>query len=447
MSNDLINRISARKAKVGVIGLGYVGLPLATAFGDAGYQVLGFEVDGAKVDALMAGESYISDVPASEVDDLVKAKRFEATLDFTRLGECDAISVCVPTPLRKTRDPDISYIVEATRQIREHLRPGQVIVLESTTYPGTTIEVVAPALEEALAPKGMKVGRDVHLAFSPERIDPGNPVYNVKNTPKIIGGVTPACGEAAKTLYNAIVDKVITVSSPTAAEMVKLLENTFRAVNIGLVNEVAIIADKLGLDVWEIIDAAASKPFGFMPFYPGPGLGGHCIPIDPHYLSWKLKTLNYRTRFIELADDINSAMPEYVVDRVGMALNLDAKPLRGSRVMVLGAAYKRDITDWRESPAIPVIEGLLKRGAEVDYQDDFVPEIALGGHGGQMRLRSVPLDYDALAGYDCAVIVTDHRYFDADEIVRRCPRVVDTRNLTGRSTVDPALITEKVVKL
>ncbi|MFN3200094.1 MAG: nucleotide sugar dehydrogenase [Bradymonadia bacterium] len=446
MSNALIERLSSREAKVGVIGLGYVGLPLATAFGDAGYHVIGFEVDSKKVDALMAGESYISDVPAADVAQLVLAKKFEATLDFSRLEECDAISVCVPTPLRKTRDPDISYIVEATRQIREHLRPGQVIVLESTTYPGTTIEVVAPALEEALTPKGWKVGREVHLAFSPERIDPGNPIYNVKNTPKIIGGVSPECSEAAQVLYGAIVDKVITVSSPTAAEMVKLLENTFRAVNIGLVNEIAIIADKLDLDVWEIINAAASKPFGFMPFYPGPGLGGHCIPIDPHYLSWKLKTLNYRTRFIELADDINSAMPEYVVDKVGMALNLDAKPLRGSRVLVLGAAYKRDITDWRESPAIPVIEGLLKRGAEVDYQDDFVPRIGLGGHGGQMTLESVPLDYEAMADYDCAVIVTDHRYFDADQILTRCQRIVDTRNLTGRSDAAAAVM-EKVVKL
>ena len=384
--SDLVQRLRDREARVGVIGLGYVGLPLATAFGDAGYEVLGFEVDDAKIAALNGGESYIPDVPTADVKRLAEGGLLSATSDFARLAECDAISVCVPTPLRKTRDPDLTYIVEATRQIRAHLRSGQVVVLESTTYPGTTIEVVAPELEG----DGLKIGEDVHLAFSPERIDPGNQTFHVKNTPKIIGGVTPACTEAAQTLYGAIVDRVIAVSSPTAAEMVKLLENTFRAVNIGLVNEIAIIANKLGLDVWEIIEAAASKPFGYMPFYPGPGLGGHCIPIDPHYLSWKLRTLNYRTRFIELADDINSNMPLQVVDRISEALNLDRKPIRGSRILVLGVAYKPDITDWRESPAVPVIEGLLSRGGDVDYHDDFVPVLELGGHGGGgTRLESV----------------------------------------------------------
>jgi UDP-N-acetyl-D-glucosamine dehydrogenase len=429
--SDLLQRLDARESKVGVIGLGYVGLPLAVAFGDAGYEVIGFEVDPKKVESLNGGESYILDVESEEVARLTKAGKLSATLDFARLRECDAISVCVPTPLRKTRDPDISYILDATRRITEHLKPGQVIVLESTTYPGTTVEVVQPALEEG----GLKVGRDVHLAFSPERIDPGNETFTVVNTPKIIGGVTPECTEAARRLYGAIVDKVIPVSSPTAAEMVKLLENTFRAVNIGLVNEIAIVANKLNLDVWEIIEAAASKPFGYMPFYPGPGLGGHCIPIDPHYLSWKLKTLNYRTRFIELADDINSAMPEYVVDRTAHALNEDKKPLSGSRVLVLGAAYKRDITDWRESPALPVIQGLLRRGAEVDYQDDFVPRIefseALGG--GKTVMESVALDYEAIANYDVCVIITDHRYFDAEQVLAHARRVVDTRNLTARN--------------
>lgn len=434
----LLERLSARESKVGVIGLGYVGLPLATAFADAGYEVIGFEVDGRKAASLNEGRSHIPDVPEELVARLVRAGRFSATTDFSRLADCDAISVCVPTPLRKTRDPDISYIVEATAQIVKYLRPGQLVVLESTTYPGTTVEVLRPELEKG----GLTVGTDVHLAFSPERIDPGNPKFHVRNTPKIVGGVTEACTEAARRLYAAIVDTVIPVSSPTAAEMVKLLENTFRAVNIGLVNEVAIIANKLELDVWEIIEAAASKPFGFMPFYPGPGLGGHCIPIDPHYLSWKLRTLNYKTRFIELADDINSNMPHHVVDRVAFALNEDEKPIRGSRLLVLGVAYKRDITDWRESPAIPVIEELLARGGRVEYQDDYVPRLRLGHEEGD-ELSSVPLDYERLADYDCVVIITDHSYYDAEQIIARSRRVVDTRNLTGAAGRGHA----KVVKL
>ena len=322
---------------------------------------------------------------------------------------------------------------------REHLRDGQLVVLESTTYPGTTVEVVAPQLEEG----GRRAGVDFHLAFSPERIDPGNTTYQVENTPKIIGGMTPACSEAAGILYGAIVNEVIKVSSPTAAEMVKLLENTFRAVNIGLVNEVAIIADKLNLDVWEIIQAAATKPFGFMPFYPGPGLGGHCIPIDPHYLSWKLRTLNYRTRFIELADDINGQMPEYVISKISFALNEDVKPLRNSRILILGVAYKRDITDWRESPAIPIIRGLIDRGAQVEFQDNYVPEINLGSHGTGPDICSIELGYDGLSDYDCVVIVTDHTYFDAGAILKNARRIVDTRNLTGLlGREDP-----KVVKL
>ena len=427
--SELIERLEKRTARVGVIGLGYVGLPLAAAFADAGFEVVGFEVDAGKIAALNKGESYILDVTGEEVKRLVDAGRLRATGDFAELAGCDAVSVCVPTPLRKTRDPDLTYIVEATARIRHHLRAGQVVVLESTTYPGTTVEVVAPELEKS----GLVVGKDIHLAFSPERIDPGNATFHVRNTPKIIGGVTPACTAAARTLYEAIVERVIAVSSPTAAEMVKLLENTFRAVNIGLVNEVAIIADKLKLDVWEIIEAAASKPFGYMPFYPGPGLGGHCIPIDPHYLSWKLRTLNYRTRFIELADDINSHMPDYVVEKVGFALNEDSKPIRGAKLLVLGVAYKRDITDWRESPAAPVIEGLMRRGGEVSYHDDFVPEFRIGGHGDEGAvLRSVPLEYESLGAYDCVVIVTDHTYLDAERILAHAGRIVDTRNLTGR---------------
>ena len=440
--STILERISQRTAVVGVVGLGYVGLPLATGFADAGFTVIGFEIDPAKVKALNAGESYILDVPAEDVARLVASGKFKATADFADLALCDAISVCVPTPLRKTRDPDISYIVSATERIVKHLRSGQAVILESTTYPGTTDEIVAPALEST----GLKVGTDIHLAFSPERIDPGNPVYNVKNTPKIVGGVTPTCTDIAHALYATVCDKVVAVSSPTAAEMVKLVENTFRAVNIGLVNEVAIIADKLGLDVWEIIEAAATKTFGFMPFYPGPGLGGHCIPIDPHYLSWKLRTLNYRTRFIELADDINSHMPDYVVDRVSLALNNvgEARPLRGSKVLVLGVSYKRDITDWRESPAIPVIDGLLARGAMVEYQDNFVPEIDLAHGGGEARLmQSRPLSYAEMGTYDVVVIVTDHRYYEPEQILRHARRIVDTRNLTasaGRNN-------PKVVKL
>ena len=435
----LNQKLQDRNALVGVIGLGYVGLPLAVAFGEAGYSVLGFEVDSSKVDALLEGTSYIPDIDASRISGLLESKRLDATTDFSRLTDCDAISVCVPTPLRKTRDPDLTYIVKATEQIAQHLRPGQLVVLESTTYPGTTMEIVAPKL----AVSGLKVGEDVHLAFSPERIDPGNETFTVENTPKIIGGVSRACSEAASTLYGAIVNSVIPVSSPTAAEMVKLLENTFRAVNIGLVNEIAIIADKLELDVWEIIHAAASKPFGFMPFYPGPGLGGHCIPIDPHYLSWKLRTLNYRTRFIELADDINNHMPEYVVDKVSYALNEDKKPINGSNILVLGVAYKRNITDWRESPAVPIIEKLVARGALVAYQDDFVPELRLGSHGSGETLSSTKLDYAGLTAYDCVVIVTDHDYFKVEELLRHAPRVVDTRNLTGQlGREDP-----KVIKL
>ena len=428
--STLLSRISAREITVGVIGLGYVGLPLATAFADAGYHVIGFEIDEQKVRELKAGRSYIPDVPATDVARLVSSGHLTGTTDFSLLSSCDAISVCVPTPLGKSRDPDISYIVEATNRIVKHLRSGQVIVLESTTYPGTTIEVVKPALEAA----GLKMGIDVFLSFSPERIDPGNSVFNVRNTPQIVGGVTPLCTELAVALYSAIVDRVLPVSSPTAAEMVKLLENTFRAVNIGLVNEVAIIAEKLGLDVWEIIEAAKSKPFGFMPFYPGPGLGGHCIPIDPQYLSWKLRMMNYRTRFIELADDINSHMPDQVVDRVAMALNNigEPKPMRGTKLLVLGVAYKRDIDDWRESPAIPVIVGLLSRGAVVDYQDDFVPKIDLA-HGGDVPqpMYSVPLDYAAMSRYDAVVVVTDHQYFNVGLVLEHARRLVDTRNLTG----------------
>ncbi len=415
----LKSRLDAHSARVGVIGLGYVGLPLAVAFAQCGFHVTGFDVSAEKVKSLCDGKSYITDIPSEILAPLVENGSFEATLDFSKLAEMDAVSIAVPTPLRKTRTPDLSYIVDAVNSVVQFLRPGQLIVLESTTYPGTTIEVVQPALEAS----GLKVGKDFALAFSPERIDPGNAHFGLNNTPKVVGGVTPMCTELCSALYGAIT-KVVPVSSPTAAEMVKLLENTFRAVNIGLVNEFALIAAKLNLDVWELIEAASTKPFGFMPFYPGPGLGGHCLPIDPHYLSWKLRTLNYRTRFIELADDINTAMPRYVADRVAYALNLDSKAVRGSRVLCLGVAYKANITDWRESPALPLIEDLQARGALVDYQDNFVPKIHLS-NGEYME--SIPYEPENFGDYDCIVMVTAHKYFESKDF-SLARRIVDSRN-------------------
>jgi UDP-N-acetyl-D-glucosamine dehydrogenase len=436
---QLLQKIQNKKATVGIVGLGYVGLPLAVEFAKAGFQVLGFEVDARKANKLNEGVSYIPDIPTEILAKEVHAHRLSATTDFSRIAECDTISVCVPTPLSKNKDPDLTYIISATEQIQKYLRKGQLIVLESTTFPGTTSEIVAPMLEKT----GLQIGQDFLLAFSPERIDPGNQHFGVKNTPKIVGGTTAVCTQASAELYGAIIDRVIQVSSPTSAEMVKLLENTFRAVNIGLVNELAIIAEKLKLDVWEIIDAAASKPFGFMPFYPGPGLGGHCIPIDPHYLSWKLRTLNYRTRFIEIADDINSHMPDYVVDKVAYALNEDSKPLKRSKILVLGVAYKRDIDDWRESPAIAVLAGLKQRGADVCYYDPFVPELPLAHHGEGEDWTSIAFSYADLKNYDCVVIVTDHSQFDAQAIYDHSIRIVDTRNLLGKRGVRG----DKVIKL
>ncbi len=437
---ELLQKIQSKTAVVGIIGLGYVGLPLAVEFAKAGFRVLGFEVDQRKAQKINEGQSYIPDISTSELEVEVKAQRLSATIDFSRLVECDTVSVCVPTPLSKNKDPDLTYIISATTQIQKYLRKNQLIVLESTTYPGTTTEIVAPMLEQT----GLKTGKDYLLAFSPERIDPGNQNFGVKNTPKIVGGTSEICTQASALLYGAIVDRVIKVSSPTSAEMVKLLENTFRAVNIGLVNELAIMAHKLNLDVWEIIDAAASKPFGFMPFYPGPGLGGHCIPIDPHYLSWKLRTLNYRARFIEVADDINSHMPEYVVDKVAYALNEDCKPLKNSKILVLGVAYKRDIDDWRESPAIAVLSHLKKRGAIVEYHDPFVPVLPLLHHGeGDQDWYSVDYQPEQLKNYDCVVIVTDHSSFHAQEIYDHAGRIVDSRNLMGKRGVTGP----KVIKL
>jgi UDP-N-acetyl-D-glucosamine dehydrogenase len=416
----LLEKILNRSAKIGIMGLGYVGLPLAVEFGKAGFHVVGIDIDTRRVDQIRAGTSYIQDVPQKEVSELVASGKLTATTDPAILRQLDAVSICVPTPLRKTRDPDIQYIVDSTAKIRATLHSGMLIVLESTTYPGTTDEILLTEFENA----GFKVGKDFYLAFSPERVDPGNPVFGTKNTPKIIGGVTPKCTQMAKLLYEQVVERVIPVASTRSAEMVKLLENTFRAVNIGLVNEVAIMCDKLGIDVWEIIDAAATKPFGFMPFYPGPGLGGHCIPIDPLYLSWKLKLLNYNARFIELASEINTHMPEYVTSRVTRAMNRNKKAVNGSKILVLGVTYKKNITDIRESPALDIIRLLQQDGAQVSYSDPFAPELRMDGS----VLKSLKLNSKSLRRFDCVVIVTDHDAFDYDLVVRESALVVDCRN-------------------
>jgi UDP-N-acetyl-D-glucosamine dehydrogenase len=419
----LLDRIERRTAKVGVVGLGYVGLPLALEFGRAGYRVLGIDVDPAKVSALNDGRSYVQDVQDEAVAEVVSADLLRATTRYAALAEVDAISICVPTPLRKTRDPDLSFIISAADAIAEVVHRGLLIVLESTTYPGTTEELILPRVVR----EGLKVGQEVFIAFSPERVDPGNQRFGTRNTPKVIGGVTPACLEVATALYSAAVDRVVPVSSTTTAEMVKLLENTFRAVNIGLVNEVALMCDKLGLDVWEVIEAAATKPFGFMPFYPGPGLGGHCIPIDPLYLSWKLKALNYNARFIELAAEVNASMPLFVVGRVTDALNDEAKAVRGSRIAILGAAYKRNSDDVRESPALDIIHLLKERGAEVSYHDPYVPSLKL--EDGNV-LDSSDLTAQWLSGADCVVVVTDHSSYDWQWVLDNCRLLIDTRNAT-----------------
>jgi len=422
MQRPLQEKIATRSLRVAVIGLGYVGLPLAATFAETGFHVTGIDTDQQKVDAGNRGESYIPDVSSSTLQALLETKRIYFTTDFAILNDIDAVSICVPTPLRKTRDPDISYIISATQQVKEHLHPGQLVILESTTYPSTTDEVLLPELEAT----GLKVGVDFFLAFSPERIDPGNPDFATHNTPKIVGGITPACTELAQAFYGAAIEKVVPVSSARVAEMVKLLENTFRAVNIGLVNEIAIICEKLSIDVWEVIDAAATKPFGFMRFLPGPGLGGHCIPVDPHYLSWKLKTLDYTARFIELAAEINSSMPRYVVNKIGEALNEQRRSFNGATVLVLGVAYKRNVGDIRESPALDIIAQLLARKALVLYNDEYIPSLALHNE----TLYSQPVSSSLLQAADCVVIVTDHDYYDVAWIIRDARCIVDTRNLT-----------------
>ncbi|MGQ9583967.1 MAG: nucleotide sugar dehydrogenase [Anaerolineae bacterium] len=428
---ELLQRIASRQARVGVVGLGYVGLPLAVAFAEAGFRVTGIETNPDRVAQVLEGRSYIPDVPSGQLAAQVRQGRLTATGDYAAVENLDTLSICVPTPLGKTRDPDMSYVVAAADAIAQHTHAGQLVVLESTTYPGTTEEVILPRLERANVQRSnveaFRVGTDFFLAFSPERIDPGRRDWTVRNTPKVIGGVTPRCLEVATALYRCIVEEVVPVSSPRAAEMVKLLENTFRAVNIALVNEVAIMCDHLGLDVWEVIEAAATKPFGFMPFYPGPGLGGHCVPVDPQYLSWKLRTLNYNARFIQLASEINAAMPRHVVGKIATALNDEGKALRGSLVLILGVAYKRDVSDVRESPALDIIRLLWGWGAEVRYHDPHVPTLLLDGK----RLASVSLDGEVLAQADVAVIVTDHATYDWTWVLSHARLVVDTRNATG----------------
>jgi len=421
--------IETRKAAIGIVGMGYVGLPLAVEFAKGGFRVTGFEVDAQKVRDLKAGVSYIGDIPTSEVAALAKKGLLTGTLDFSLLKKMDAVIICVPTPLRKSKDPDVSYIVASVKEARKYLRRGQIIILESTTYPGTTKELVKPMLEQG----GLKAGKDFYLAFSPERVDPGNPKYGVKNTPKVVGGLTPACTELAGDLYAAVIDKVLKVSSTEAAELVKLLENTFRAVNIGMINEMALMCNRLGLDVWEVINAAASKPFGFMPFYPGPGIGGHCIPLDPHYLGWKMKTLNFEPRFIELAGAINSSMPGHVVSRLGELLNARGKALSRSKILMVGMAYKPDIADPRESPAHDVLLLLEKTGAKADYYDPYVAEAELEGEIRRSRKDALK----KIKEYDCVLIVTPHSCIDYADIVKRARLVFDTRNaakgLKGRN--------------
>jgi UDP-N-acetyl-D-glucosamine dehydrogenase len=430
----LKRRIESSGVRAGVIGLGYVGLPLAVEFAEAGYDVVGLDIDQRKVDAINAGTSYIQDVPGADVARLVAAGRLRATADFSEIARLDTVNICVPTPLRKTKDPDVSYMVAAVTAVAQYLHPGMLVILESTTYPGTTEELARPILEAG----GLKAGRDFFLAFSPERVDPGNPTFNTHNVPKIVGGTTTDCGDLARSLYEGAIARVVTVGSTQAAEMVKLLENTFRAVNIGLVNEIAMMCDTLGIDVWEVVDAAATKPFGFMPFYPGPGLGGHCIPIDPFYLSWKAKQSGFEARFIELAGEINAHMPDYVVSKVASALNGRRKSVNGSRILVLGVAYKRDIEDVRESPALDVMKLLQERGAEVEYSDPYVPFLTAETWHGPRALTSVEIDRDAVAQFDCIVITTDHSAFDYQLVVEHSRSVVDTRNAIGRAMAGAA---------
>lgn len=422
--STLHERITTRQARIGIIGVGYVGLPLAVVFAQAGFRVTGFDLSAERAATINNGISYIEDIPSSTLASLVHQGLIDATTDMSRLKDMDAISVCVPTPLSKTRDPDMSAVLQAASDIAHHLRPGQLIVLESTTYPGTTREIFLPRIQE----QGFQIGHDVFLTFSPERVDPGRTDWTTQNTPKIMGGITPACLEVGRALYESAIQRIVPVSSPEAAEMAKLLENTFRAVNIGLVNEVQLMCDRLGLNAWEVIEAAATKPFGFMKFTPGPGLGGHCIPIDPLYLSWKLKTLDYTARFIELASEVNTSMPRYWVQKVADALNDQSKAIRGSTVLVVGVAYKKDVSDVRESPALDIIHLLREKGARVTFHDPHVASIRIDGE----RLHGATDLPDALRTSDCVIIATDHSSYDWELVKQHAPLVIDTRNALRR---------------
>ena len=430
----VLQKLQTRSSRVAILGLGYVGLPLAVVFAEAGFDVTGIDLDHRKVDSIQNGESHIQDVPAGQVKRLVAAGKLHATMDFSMLAEVDAVSICVPTPLRKTGDPDLSYILNATEQLAKYMHPNMVVVLESTTYPGTTREILLPRLGED---SGLTVGEDFFLAFSPERVDPGRKDWTTINTPKVIGGITPACSLVASAWYSQALQNVVAVSSAEVAEMAKLLENTFRMINIGLVNEMALMCNRLGVDIWEVIDAAATKPFGFMKFTPGPGLGGHCIPIDPLYLSWKLRALNYTARFIELASEINTAMPRYVVNLVQDALNEKNKSLKNSRILVLGVAYKPDVDDLRESPALDVIGLLEQKGAQVNYHDPYIPDLKQDGGD----LTSVPDLLDSVRQADCVVIITNHTSYDYPAILDAANLVVDTRNALGSlGKINPKVI-------
>ena len=423
---DLLARLKRKDFTAAVIGLGYVGLPLAVEYAGAGIRVIGIDSDGAKVRAIRSGQSYIDDVPSEMVKAAVDAGLLRVTSDYSALAEADTVNICVPTPLRKTKDPDLSYVVNAAEQVAKYLHRDMLIVLESTTYPGTTDELLVPMFEG----KGFTVGKDIFLAFSPERVDPGNPQYSTKNIPKVVGGATPRCTKMAAALYGGALNLVHPVSSATVAEMVKLLENTFRAVNIGLVNEIALMCNRMGIDVWEVIDAAKTKPFGFMPFYPGPGIGGHCIPLDPFYLSWKAKQFGFESRFIELAGVINGQMPHYIVGKIVDALNRFKKSVNGAKVLILGVAYKKDISDVRESPALDILQLLTQKGAKLSYCDPHVPVLA--EHG--MHMKAERLSAATLKKADCVVVVTDHSDFDYRLVARESKVVVDARNaLKGKN--------------
>ena len=437
MVSPLLEKIRAREAKVGVVGLGYVGLPLGMAFAEAGFTVTGLDIDQRKIQKIEAGESYIKHIPSEPLKKVTSEGKLTATADFSRAKDLDCLVICVPTPLTKSREPDMSFIIQTGEALAPYVRPGQLFVLESTTYPGTTDEVLKPILEK----NGLKAGVDFHLAFSPEREDPGNKGFNTKTIPKIVGGYTPACLEVSQALYGSALKDIVPVSSTRVAELAKLLENIFRCVNIAMVNEMKMLCDRMNLDVWEVIQAASTKPFGFMPFFPGPGLGGHCIPIDPFYLTWKAREYEFHTKFIELAGEVNTQMPYYVVTRTMEALDSQKKTLNGAKILCLGAAYKKDIDDMRESPSLRVITLLKEKGAQVDYHDPYVPELHKG-HGFNFDMKSVPLTDEALASYDAVMILTDHSSIDYVRVVQKSNLVVDTRNAT--KLVGPGR--EKVVK-